>query len=494
MIDPIVLKDLRSKVDEEFVQVKPNSGSIKPVHIAQAALRTFYGKYYKSRLLKRVALVCDSSGMVRGNPLEEVYKELLDLSKIDPSITEAELQSLRNLMQKTLSADKGVFVADNLADNMISFTAGSKYFLLNSGFMSEGGILIATIIKKQCPRLTQRVNQILEQADDPISSVFYPITKNEDDFIIVSDLDLETIPAFKNPSKQMKEFLDGIKESGECLAENFEKHPNPLTQLRLLNLFIIFNLIRYLTSLASFYCKENLRPVLLDFSNKSPNASSVARASETSYTQMYRSLNRFYAWAFSEKLKNYTIEELIQSPAPVYENGKSPKKAEQEELDALWNIAKKSASEKTDPEEKYLIFGETIYDMLAMQATSHPIIYLKKLGTDAGILYPPDKQHPNKRFAVSQDVIEMLMRSTVNPNSVITEEELRERLWKRFGIIIGGRSEDLARLQENNVIIQVSEDALENNFSEFAKVLESMDFAEQMADGILKIRLGGTNK
>ena len=48
-------------------------------------------------------------------------------------------------------------------------------------------------------------------------------------------------------------------------------------------------------------------------------------------------------------------------------------------------------------------------------------------------------------------------------------------------------------LQKSGMILQTDEDALEENFSAFASILESMDFAEIMADGILQIRLGGTN-
>ena len=49
-------------------------------------------------------------------------------------------------------------------------------------------------------------------------------------------------------------------------------------------------------------------------------------------------------------------------------------------------------------------------------------------------------------------------------------------------------------LRLSGMILQIDEDALEENFSAFALVLESMDFAEVMADGILQIRLGGTEK
>lgn len=50
----------------------------------------------------------------------------------------------------------------------------------------------------------------------------------------------------------MKWYIDGIKESGDCLLDNLQHHSNPLTQLRLFNFFCIFNLIRYMTLLEAF--------------------------------------------------------------------------------------------------------------------------------------------------------------------------------------------------------------------------------------------------
>ena len=132
-----------------------------------------------------------------------------------------------------------------------------------------------------------------------------------------------------------------------------------------------------------------------------------------------------------------------------------------------------------------------MYDMLALEASSHPVNCLKVLGTSSGILYPPDKLHPNKRFVLSQDVLEMLLRSCVLPNEILNAQEIRERLWERFGVIIGGKSFELEKIKNSGMIMQVDEDALEANFADFAMTLEAMDFAEEMADGILQIRLGG---
>ena len=335
---------------------------------------------------------------------------------------------------------------------------------------------------------------MLDQANDPITLLFEPIL--DADMEVFSDQNqYEDIPAFKDPNESMQWFLNGIKDGGICLLDNLRSHPNPLTQLRLFNFFCVFNLMRYMTLLEAFYCGEHVRPILLDFSGASPSFSSVARASEMSYTQIYKSINRFYAWGYARWLdeKGYSKEELLQSETPVYEERKAVSKASKEELDALWLLAKERAHD-LDGDEVYLTFGETMYDMLALEASSHPVTYLRALGNLSGILYPPDKLHPNKRFVVSQDIIEMLLRCCVNPGEMISGMDIRRRLWDRFGIIVGGSQFEMQILQTTGMILQIDEDALDENFSSFAKMLESMDFAELMADGILQIRLGGAEK
>lgn len=134
-----------------------------------------------------------------------------------------------------------------------------------------------------------------------------------------------------------------------------------------------------------------------------------------------------------------------------------------------------------------------MYDMLALEASSHPVNCLKILGTSAGMLYPPDQMHPNKRFVLSQDILEMILRSTVSPDEVLSGNDMRNRLWERFGIIIGGSTYEIEKLQSSGMLLQIDEDSLERNFTSFAALLESMDFAEVMADGILQIRLGGSD-
>ena len=494
MAEQLILKEIRNKVDGKYVGFKPNGSAVKPVHIAGGVLRCIYGEYNTAMSIKRLALVSDAKGVVpKGNELETVYAALEDADRLEETVSENALESLRNVMQRLLSADKGVYVVKGLKDDMISFTAGSKYFLTRRSIYEDAGEFIGGLIKAYCPELSDHIKNLLSKANDSISILFEPVL--EADMEQFQELNRhEDIPAFTDLNASTVWFIQGLKDSGLCLLENFKLHPNALTQLRLFNFFCIFQLIRYLTMLEAFYCGEAIRPILLDFSGQTPSQSSIARASEISYTQMHKSINRFYAWGYAKWLtqNGYDKAMLAESEIPTYENSKKLSGTSQDELAALWNLATEQATAETEDEAR-ITYGETMYDMIALDASSHPVNYLKVLGTSSGILYPPDKLHPNKRFVLSQDVLEMMIRSSVLPNEIINAQTIRERLWNRFGVIIGGSRFELEKIVSSGMIMQIDEDALEENFSSFASTLEAMDFAEEMADGILQIRLGGLN-
>lgn len=488
MAEQIYLHTFRKEVDSSYVGFTPNGGSIKPVHVASGVQRCIYGGFNTTMNIKRLALVSDTKGNVpAGSDLETIYATLSENEAIEDSISEGSVESMRNVMQRLLSADKGVYVVKGLKDDMISFTAGSKYFLTRTSIYEDTGEFVGGLIRSYCPELADYVKELLEKANDPISLLFEPVLENS--MQVFEKSRHQDLPAFQNMNESVHWYVDGLKDSGLCLMDNLKMHPNPLTQLRLFNFYCIFQLIRYMALLEAFYCGEHIRPILLDFSGMAPSQSSVARASEIAYTQMYKSINRFYAWGYAQKLKekDYNKADLMDSETPVYEE----KKKASAELDTLWAMAKERAGACETDDDARLAFGETMYDMLALEASSHPVNCLKILGTSAGVLYPPDKMHPNKRFVLSQDMLEMILRSTVSPEEILSGSEIRNRLWERFGIIVGGNSFELEHLQNSGMLLQIDEDSLERNFASFATLLESMDFAEVMADGILQIRLGG---
>lgn len=207
MAEQIFLSDSRTAVDRKYVGFTPNGGSIKPVHVAGGAFRSIYGKYNATMSIKRLALVSDAKGVVpKGNELDTIYDLMKEGEKIEESVTPNALESLRNVMQRLLSADKGVYVVKGLKDDMISYTAGSSYFITRRSMYEDTGEFIGGLIKEYCPDLADYIKDVLSSANDPISLLFEPVVeKDMEEFQDVSRH--EELPAFQNINENTAWFV-----------------------------------------------------------------------------------------------------------------------------------------------------------------------------------------------------------------------------------------------------------------------------------------------
>lgn len=487
----IYLREIRTKVDERFVGIRPRGNKLKPVHMAGGEFRALIGKVYDTEKIKRLSYVVNAKGITPiGNELEDVYNMLTDDDAIESGIRKEDLETLRKAMQDILGADNGVFYNNNsrVRDGMVSFSAGSHFFVTGKGTYEENGEFIAELIKKSCPDLAEYVTKILEDAKDPISLLFSPVCSDDvlnDNYV---GYNLDEFELFKNETDKLMSFMESIKRSGDCLLCNFRQNQNYLGQLRMFNFFCIFVLLRYMSMLEAFYCTDGkVRPILADFTSKAgTRLSSVSNASMMSYTLIHSSIARFYAWAYAQELNDYPIEELFESPCPKYDSSKTRQMAE---LEQMWEVAIDEAKDAESDDEKRNIFGKYIYDMLALESDTSPVNFMKGIGVRGGLLYPLDPQHPHKRFVFSQDIVELMIRCCVKPGDIISCNELRTRLWDNLGIVIGGSITDIQHLETNGMILQVDSDSLEENFASFTSMLQDMNFAELLADGILQIRL-----
>ena len=64
MADQIELKELRIKVNEEYVGFNPDGDSIKPIHIAGGVFRVIYGATLDFRKIKQFAFVVSKKGII----------------------------------------------------------------------------------------------------------------------------------------------------------------------------------------------------------------------------------------------------------------------------------------------------------------------------------------------------------------------------------------------------------------------------------------------
>jgi hypothetical protein len=68
-------------------------------------------------------------------------------------------------MQRLLSVDKGVYVVKGLKDGMISYSAGSRYFLTSKAMYEDAGEFIGSIIRGYCPDLAEYIKNLLDEAN-----------------------------------------------------------------------------------------------------------------------------------------------------------------------------------------------------------------------------------------------------------------------------------------------------------------------------------------
>jgi len=495
-MESFIMHELRMKVDEKYVGFRPESGSVKPVHIATGAFRAILGQSFTAEGIKKLSYVMGAKGFIpKGNEPENVKAYLESLNAIDMEISDKNLELFRNMLQKLVSTDGGVYGDKRgMLDTMIAYTAGASQFVTAKGIHEDAGEFIGGLIKEYCPSLSKHITKILKNNDDTISLIFEPILDKGEFESIGSAFKHNDIIAFDKPNKPLKIYLNSLRESGECLRTQLEQHPNKLTQLRLFILFCIYELIRYLSLLESFYCEGVVRPILLDFT--SGKKGNISQTSGLCYSQLHKSISRFYAWGFAQILNNslgFSKKDLLKVDIPLYEKNKQPNKKTKDELKSMWDVAKINIKSTADDEEARLEAGMAINDMIAIQATSHPVNYMRKLGTEIGLLYPPTNFHTDKRFVLSDDILEALLRCCVMPNETITSSEIRERFYNRLGIVIGGTEDDFNRLKSIGSIVYADSDTLEANFDLFADTLQRMNFAEQLPDGIMQIRFGGNN-
>lgn len=496
MTDPIELKQLRIQVNDEYVGFSPDGDSIKPIHIAGGVFRVIYGATLDTKKIKQFAFVVSKKGIYPNDPKkksaevdERVVNDLItELNCFDEIPDKDSLKSMRVMLQKLLGTDDGLY-PDN---SQLTFTAGSKYFIKSKAQYEDAGEFIGGVIKEYCPVLSGYIKRVLADAQDPISVLLRPMwVDTETSEYNDADLRHKRISAFITPNKAMKWYLRGVKEGGECLKENLERTPNALTQLRIFNFFCIYQLVRYMSLLEAFYCGGQIRPFLLDFSD-SPQ-SGIANASTTSYARIHQSVSRFYSWAFGEKLRKegYSKKELLAAPTPVYDLKKPSK--DQNELDSQWALVKETVSNYSY-DMTLLEFGKTIYNMSSMQSSSYPVTFLRILGAQAGIVFPTLRDSKKKRFKLSQDTLEMVVRSCVHSDGTITYSQLCSRMWDRFNIVISNLPSLSDEINQTEIADGgMDSDVLEDNHQRCIRVLEAMDFADLMADGILRVHLGGTN-
>jgi hypothetical protein len=472
----IEIDEYFKEVNKKYVGMSPNTTSIKPVHISNGLFRRAIKHVADTKTLNRFVFWQMADGSIpKGHELDEIFQMLVEHNRIDNSVVSSDsVKNLRVFLKKILDADKGVFQY-----GMDSYSSGYEGFISKDSIGQNGGELIAHWLETINSPLLDTIKTTLYEPSDIITALCYPLLENADisyNKILTDDvafLNFDLLP------HETRKLWRGLKDAAETLNKHIKSHPNKFFRLRMVVLFSCFVINRHLSTLEACYVPGSSRsiiPFLLDFSND--NSDPLSKASTLSYTFSCQSISRFYSWAFSDELKKYySISELTREDTPTYLSKSNDQTRE------LWSITIEEAKRSDDP---YLIFGQAVYDIMALLEKCDPTKFFGNLGIRSGLLWPPNQT--GKRFVVQQDMLEMLVRASIEPGDIVDLNTLQNELWNRFGIVIGGRQQDDELLLESG-IYQADNNALRNNREKFAARLSSLGFAKLLADGVLQIEL-----
>lgn len=474
------VREVFSSIGETVVGFNPSTHSVKPVHIANGLFRVVLGGTADTDLLfKFVFSQTEKGKILRGHDLQSVYTRLAEQDRIDTQEVPANsLPRLRALLKSIVGADGAVFDRQ-----MQSYTAGATGFVTNDTIAQGGGELVAEWMRLRVPSLFRTVEDALRRRDDPTSVLCAPLLE---DRIQNARLGPTSGALLSTPRSDATAALwDGLRTAGETLERHIAVHPNKLIRLRLVVTFTSFVLLRYLSALESAHVAgAHVPPFLLDFSDRLNG--SVRQASQVAYLRACNAMGRFYAWAFGAHLRTlYSADELLALRDDLPQG--NPKTTTPEGIRELWYAALDEAHDADDP---FAICGQALYEIAAHDDGANPVPYFRALGQRSGLLWPPANRQPNKQFTPQEDMLEVLIRGAVEPDESLDLPSLQARLWDRYGVVVGGRTEDEEVLDRGGVY-QADANALRANRQDFAARLGALDFAELLADGVLHVQVGG---
>ena len=487
----LILRPIRALADETYMGYRLLGGRVVPVHIYSGASRVICGYVSDVTNIQKLSYVYDAKGQTSsGRDTLSILSWLKEERRISDDVSESSLHTFRLFLQQILNADKAVFSGTDTS--MVSYTSGSDSFISGKSMYEDAGELIGLLLSTVCPELTSFIKRTLKDNEDSISLLFSPVL--EDSSVESKRLYNKggDLPLCFDPDKiekypNAKSFLESLRESGTCLLEHLKLQENKLNVLRQFNLFCMFHLFRFMANVEHIYCNSPEKLFLLDFSEGGTTGQS--RMSSLSFMQIHRSLSRFYKWTYSQILKKegWDKESLLHEGTPQIDKGKANKN--NEELDIIWSLAKKKCSSLSETDVIDEI-ASTIFKMLERDGKFSPTTYMKLFGIHAGILVQGTRSLP-PRFKPKVDMLEVIIRSCVLPGETLRGSKLKDNLYRRMSVIIGGDEKDVERLNSAECPITSDDDSMIQNYEKFAEKLRSMNFAETMADGILQINLGG---
>ena len=473
----------------------PTSASIKPVHIANGLSRAVLGQYYDPLLLNRALNRWAGKGTQERHPTDDLVEEagevLGDLAL--PSNRHA-LDELRQLLKGVLDADSGVYDKN---DNCSYTLTHRSHVTRDHNDRRTGDFLfrVLSVDLGQGPSpAIALLRALLSDASDEISVVSLPLTQGEEP--LEHTVDLERAPASiaTRTSRGQLLFrssaLRAIREGFDTLAAFERARGSKLHSLRRLVSFSTFSIFLHLVNRSLDYedGRQHHRrrpPILLDCVQR--GWTSVAVASHATYLLACKSIDRMVwhgmraalAEEHGDRWTTRAVEDFI---ADVELRG--PARAQERRRQHFSDVFQSYRAGGAKVGEA---FNLAVVDALFEDMSGTPEDFARALGVRGGLLAPRGHRAVKKRYAPSPEMLEVLLAASVPLDEELHLEDLAERWWELFGIVVGGRRDDAATLARWSILDATKAD-LAANAQALRDSLIEIGYARRYADGVTIIR------
>jgi hypothetical protein len=493
----VKIGEVLNAVYDADVGWRPASGGIKPAHVANGLVRALQGATHDTRRLHEF-VVWWSAGK---KPNDERSYEALTKAHPDLYAAFALSKDARTFdrLRRYVCGLLGEAVFPSVDNSSFSLTSGSM--VTRDPNDRRLGLFGAALVgaKEDKDSLAAAIVSAAtaDAPRDPLTALVWPLLDPEPK-AYGGSRDEMVRKALARPHN--KAFIDAISDAARCLATHERAQGNPMRTLQRAVQFVCVATQAHAQALAAGGRLDDRPPALLTFTGH--KQSDVAIASERSLELIFQ---RFEAWLATR------LSELIKKRKPLMD-GEEPLVAETTDARSVRAVlaAIGSAKKGQDAPDPAVVKERVHYFVRARQldaaaepaellaralvdaysrefASGGPRKFLRVLGCRAGLLYPHfSGASRDKRVRPSVPVLDMIVRACVPAGKSVPLDDFLERLWRRFGLIVGGRRDDrwddAAFLADRNLPIDTPE--LLENQERLIEELVAMGLARRYADDV----------
>ncbi len=459
----------------------PTSSSTKPAHIANGWFRCVLGKRYDPALLNQTVVHWTQNGEV--NPSERILAD-------HPSVFDSFQQVTRRRDFAEFRSDLRMLVspaggAVNKGNRHSSYNITCERHLTEDyNDRSVGAFLyhlIATDLGKGRSPAYDLLCEILRNPRDEVTAVTAPLIAGAES----ADVAMGSYAAdsvFRKRSGQfVSRTLQQLRLGFDNLAAFEHSYGGGLDALRRMVAFGVFAVLLHMKNRRAELAGETASPLLVYFAER--QRTTAYQASHYTYNLVRQGLEQLYTDCFRAWLE------------PRVGTRPSAKKCEQFVAEA--EFGRENDRRRAQLLRTYRSFAtqmggrdalaEALRECIFRELSGTPIDFYRSLGVRIGILRPAGNSAVRKYYTLEGVLLEAVLASIL-PSGQITFRELLDELFLRYGLVSGGRNDDVEILMRAG-IGHATVQYLKVNASVFRQQLLSLGWARQFADGVLVVQV-----